>query len=220
MTDLWGAPMSATLSRKETAEASCPPHLLPWLAQGQSQVWTGRGAGQAGQSGLGGPYVSVAAGCEYGGWPPQGTGPGQGMRSAWVLEAVGHWLANLLSKHTASGAMSQDGCRKAPGPLEGQVTMGQGRAGWAQSFEHTVGGLGLGARLSWGWRPREGPTGRRTPGRQRVLQVPQGCLGWRQGGVGVVRQAPGFGRIVGPHLSGPLVGCFGAKRLEVRGPRP
>lgn len=36
---------------------------------------------------------------------------------------------------------------KAPGPLEGQVT-GQRRAGWAQSFEHTfehtVGGLGLG----------------------------------------------------------------------------
>lgn len=64
MTDLWGAPMAATLSRKETAEASCP-HRLPWLAQGQSQVWTGRGVGQAGQSGLGGPCVSVAAGCEY-----------------------------------------------------------------------------------------------------------------------------------------------------------
>lgn len=55
MTDLWETLMAGLpcLGWKGTTEASRPrphsyPRNLPWLAWGQNQVWTGRGAGQAG----------------------------------------------------------------------------------------------------------------------------------------------------------------------------
>lgn len=143
----------------------------------------------------------------------QGRAPGTLGSGDW-----GHWLLLHSTRQTL--------VRDAPGPARGLRQ--EKRVGIALTTEGCWScHLGLGVcpserlRLSWGWRPREGPVVRGAPERS-VLRGPPprgsaGGVGARSSAEPGVAAAPAGGGLQGPRRPLPQPGRFEALRLEVGG---